>query len=96
MRRAIRGHGKAKIEGISPLRFSGQNAGAFLEPGKPTLFFHLNQHVTSEGLVCYKQAFVVDSSIVHLLSGARTLFHIREAHEGVRFLMRWSTCTPKQ
>jgi hypothetical protein len=54
MGRAKRGCKKAKTGGISPLGFLGQIAGAFLEHGKSPSFFHLNQHVTSEGLVCYK------------------------------------------
>jgi hypothetical protein len=93
---AIRGRGKAKTRGITPLRFSGQNLGAFLEHGKPPLFFCLNQHVTCGGLVCYKRAFIVDSSIAYLLFKACTIFIIGEAHEGVRFLMRQSLWTPKQ
>jgi hypothetical protein len=96
MDRAIHGCEKAKIGGISPLEFSGQNARAFMEHRKASSFFHLNQHVTSEGLVYYKQTFAIDSSIAHLFFEARTLFLIREAHEGVMFLMRRSLCTPKQ
>jgi hypothetical protein len=96
MGQAIHSHGKAKIRGISPLRFSGLNARAFLEQGKPPSFFHLIQHVTSEALVWYKRTFIVDSSIVHLLFVAHTLFLIGEASEGVRFLTRRSPCTPKQ
>jgi hypothetical protein len=58
--------------------------------------FNLNQHVTSEDLMFYKQAFAIDSSITHLLFKASTLFLIGEAREGVRFLTRESLCTPKQ
>jgi hypothetical protein len=88
MGRAKRGRKKAKTEGISPLRFLRQNAGAFLEHGKSPSFFHLNQHVTSEGLMCYKRSFAVDSSSVHLFSKACPLFLTGEAREGVRFVMR--------
>jgi hypothetical protein len=51
---SIRGRGKTKTGGISPLEFLGQNVGAFLEHGKPPSFFCLNQDVTSEGLMHYK------------------------------------------
>jgi hypothetical protein len=82
MGQAIHSRGKAKIRGISPLRFSGLNARAFLEQGKPPSFFHLIQHVTSEALVWYKQTFIVDSSIVHLLFVAHTLFSHRGSQRG--------------
>jgi hypothetical protein len=46
--------------------------------------------------VSHKRAFIIELRNMHLISEARTLFFIGEAREDVRFLMRWSLCTPKQ
>jgi hypothetical protein len=96
MGRAIHGHGKVEDEGVSSLGLPRQNDGAFLECGQSLSFLCLNQLVKSEGLMNYKRAFVVEHRVTCLLFEARALFLTGETSKSVRFLMRQSTCTPKQ
>jgi hypothetical protein len=93
---AIRGHRKVEDRGVPPLKFPRQDVGAFLECGQPWSFFCLKQFIKGEGLMSYKQAFVVEHSVARLLSEARTLFLIGETRKSVRFLMRQSSCTPNK